>query len=282
MSTIGYSGGISTSVLVNHWSRCRDNRVLLAMREISRLFPSTDLLKFPAQKLKDICRGCGLSSMGTKQELQTRISDAVINRPQYIRQLVSIDIGLKNFATAALTARSETVLQLKSLEKISLGIENTSNPHEIAIKLKALCDGLCTRLSLDDVVLLERQTFRGGGKMMIPGIVQKLKLIEAQLYGFLLDQRIFGVDPRKVTSILGFPQTARKKKYAVTLVEKLFSDGQISAGDVVINVDIPIHLRNAFTGDEKKDDLADALLQAISYWIWNLNIQKLSSLSQES
>lgn len=228
--------------------------------------------------LKDICLKFGLCHTGRKDELQNRILECLRRQSTEIERLISIDIGLKNLATAILIPAQPNTLRLQSLEKISLNVDNTSDPRIMAGRVKDFCDSLYSKLGVQtkkDVFLIEKQTFRGGGNLMIPGIVQKLKLIEAQLHCFLLPHDTQGVDPRKVSCSLNFPEGKAKKKYAVSLMESWFRDRQLDVGNYLVSLDLGTASPLLFCNDRKKDDFADALLQGVSYWMWHQNIKKL-------
>jgi hypothetical protein len=105
---------------------------------------------------------------------------------------------------------------------------------------------------------------RGGGTRMIPGIVQKINMIECQLHCFLLEQQVYAVDPRMVSAYYSFRTGSKKKRDAIRLVNEFLSSPNppVLVGDTLCKY---------YQEQDKQDDLADSLLQAVAYYQWRRN-----------
>lgn len=272
-------------------SSARTGHLALRQRHIVTAKLANLLIKdHKGEGLKILCRQCGVSTAGTKADMADRLAQACTPLPCHPWRIVSIDIGIYNFAKATLQVDPIDARcgrpRLTRWEKITMDANQTSDPRSMALMVADLAAKLRdagekaipmseTRLT---EYLIERQTFRGGGTRMIPGIVQKINMIENQLHCFLLGEHTLCVDPRAVALLYSFRTGARKKRDAVNLVTSLISaaqDSKEASSQQVHTVEVAPELVTFFREQEKKDDLADALLQALAHYQWRLNMAKL-------
>lgn len=240
-----------------------------------------DLYKNLVIQLKNLCRSVGVSPSGTKTELIGRLrAQLEIPFPDRPWSIISLDIGLLNFAKVKLDI-SDIASQptLTEWTKITLDERLVGGQiREAAIAMRALCQSLTNEMGNNNdsdkgtVYLIEKQTFRGGGIRMIPGIVQKIKTIETQLHCFLVDHNVVSIDPKMVASLFSL-QAGRKKQDAVRLADKLIADSTLTG--ITLPPIVPDSSRHYYQNHSKRDDLADALLQALAYHQWRLNLEKL-------
>jgi len=119
------------------------------------------------------------------------------------------------------------------------------------------------------VVLIERQRHRTHGAAALPETLLKVNMMEVQLHCFLLGKSI-SVLPEHVSKYFGLrTKTISKKKAAVELVEELLVKDNRLFGN-----ENPIMLKR-FKDEKKRDDMADALLQAKAFLDWRYNFYQM-------
>lgn len=257
---------------------------------VAAKFASLLIRDHKSEGLRVLCRQCGISPAGTKADMADRLAQACKPLPRHPWRIISIDIGIRNFAKATLQIDPADPLcgrpKLTGWETISMDANQTGDPRSMATMVADVAakltrgEGKTIPMGEESVTeyLIERQTFRGGGTRMIPGIVQKINMIENQLHCFLLNERTLCVDPRSVAFLYSFRTGARKKRDAVNLVTSLISAAQgprEASTHQACSVEVAPSLATFFREQEKKDDLADALLQALAHYRWRLNMAKL-------
>jgi hypothetical protein len=242
-----------------------------------KVAPSQELLSLLAKtiqswKLTDIirnCRNCGMPVTGRKEDLASCLA-TVITQPAPVTPwtVVSLDIGVFNFAKAIIKVPKSGRPVLLEWDRFSLDLPALYHPRSHALKLQAFAQELVANKSLTErtVFLIEKQSTRGGGMRMIPGNILNVNRIEVQLHCFLLDHHVYSVDPRNVAALYGL--TVRDKKQAAISQVETFCKGDAP-------VDIPPDLIDAYRRERKRDDMADSLLQGLAHIEWQTNLGRL-------
>lgn len=177
-------------------------------------------------------------------------------------RIVSLDLGQRNCAMA-LVERSPRKLTAWRLFDIPL---ESCDPHHIAKRATAFYED-CLREYLSPastVLVVERQRHRSNGSPMVIESVLKTVLLEMSL-AVLAGSRCIGILPVAVSKYWGLPEgRADKKRAAVKLVNDRFRSSICK--DVL----------DVFERQPKKDDLADAFLQAWAFADWLDNSAQLN------
>lgn len=234
---------------------------------------------FRLSEIASFCRECGLPVAGTKDTLSRSLVSAMtehcFSTPRRPLQIVSLDLGLKNFAKSTITLHPTRDKgerpKLVAWEKVSLNLPKVYHPRQNAQILRSFSESIVRDdlVGADRVILVEKQTFRGGGLCMIPGDIIALNRVELQLHCFLLDHRVESIEPRSVASLFGFRGSKNKKREAVEILTAWLEDDKGSP------IEVPGELRAVFLAAEKKDDFADSLLQGLAYITWRNNLASL-------
>ena len=188
----------------------------------------TTLLRLTAGQLKSLATQCGLNSSGTKDGLATRLLDEIHSgrsakgtqskgraandgRSTAITRVMSIDLGIKNFAYCILESSplKQAGPMLKTWERRdisepALAIEPASAPSEVAEvpKIKgtqaktsfqpaafaSIAYDLVSNLLQahnPDAVVLERQRFRTMGAAAVQEWTLRVNMLEAMLHAVL-------------------------------------------------------------------------------------------------
>lgn len=232
--------------------------------------------EFKLRELVSFCRQCGLPVAGTKGKLSQALLSALVMSSLFRlpSQIVSLDLGLKNFAKATIAVAGELQAQKPRLlkwEKISLNLPKVYHARQNARLLKKFSETVLDDAHeiSDRIILVEKQTFRGSGLRMIPGDIISLNRVELQLHCFLLDHHVESIEPRSVAALFGLEMGKNKKKAAVEMVDQWLADDEKSP------IEVPTELKSVFRHAEKKDDFADSLLQGFAYITWRNNLLTL-------
>lgn len=229
--------------------------------------------------LGEASRLCGLTKKSQKDMMYSAMLDLAHQPPP--ERLISIDLGLKNLALCELHLlppqktdprdASLQAVEVKKWELLPVDFPQVYHPQSYASHLKdfAHAHNLITAASgtssKDDsvMVLLERQRHRTLGAKSVCETIMRLVFLEIQLHMLLLGQAR-SILPRTVGAFWSLPMGAKSKKgAAVDVVHRLMSKSRGSF--------LRFASFEAWTKAKKRDDLADALLQALSFSQWHAN-----------
>lgn len=200
----------------------------------------------------------GLATSGKKADLLSRLNNG-FQSPMgtKFKQIMSLDLGYKNCAMAIID-RDNHILhwQLHSLTDKE-DSENSLSVRQIAKATQSFYNlHLTPHLNSSTLVVIERQRYRSGGQKSVLEAALKNVLMESVLSVLIEEKQLVSVEPKAVAKYWGLPEGyAEKKKAAVRLVADRIKDLNSS------NIEV-------FQSSKKKDDLADALLQAWAVREW--------------
>ena len=223
----------------------------------------------------------GLSPSGVKAEMALRLASVANTdpsqfdgelrhlRPVPVRSIVSMDLGLKNFAFAHLDLTS--VGHVREWRRIEVHSPSPYHPAPFA----AVGVALAARLPAADLYLIEAQRHRSGGAATVIEHAIKLRLLEVLLHAQLLG-RAASVQPKRVAGLFELPEGRGKKKDAVvrarTIIADSMREGMLSFAP---------EAKNAFEEETKRDDMSDALLQALAVIRWRKAADEFRNIFEE-
>lgn len=186
--------------------------------------------KLTLSELKDLARSIGLSTSGLNK---TKLFDSLYmaaSTPLNRNRIVSLDIGLRNFALAQVSSLPEIKKFPGSLkpqtcmidgdkisidsskinrpilerwERLDLEVPSPYNPRIFAEHMRQFVDKtiFCEENKKPGTIfLVERQSFRGGGQFMIPGPIIMVNRVETMIHAMLLDRRVICIDAKTVAA----------------------------------------------------------------------------------
>jgi hypothetical protein len=194
---------------------------------------------------------------------------------EQFNRILSIDLGIKNFALCSIN----TDYKINEWKRLEVELPEYYDPVSFALKIRDLVKDSIEPLLLGDilnesstVVLIERQRHRTRGAAALSESILKVNFIEVQLHCFLLGKSI-SVLPDYVSKYFGIQKKKdvkkSKKKAAIELVEVLLSNENSFLGKENPN------MLKRFQDEKKKDDMADALLQAKAFLDWRYNFYQM-------
>lgn len=204
--------------------------------------------------LKSACIKRGLPITGCKSVLMERLQLGY-SVPFHPSHILSLDLGSKNCAAALLNCSNDQLLQW-SLTDLHF---SEINSKMVALKGKEYFNKhIQPNLTKSTLIVVEKQRLRtAGGAATLDSAVIGI-LMETVLATLANDQLVL-VDPKSVAKYYNMPTGYReKKKASVNIVM-----------DRLQEIDEP-HVEY-FKKQKKRDDLADALLQAWAVKDWLAN-----------
>ncbi|RKP15442.1 ribonuclease H-like domain-containing protein [Piptocephalis cylindrospora] len=238
--------------------------------------------KITAAELERILARCGLETSGDKAELQARITDHLITaRSQTFsrlltRPVLSIDIGFRNMSYC-LVQPGERGKRPKVLDwnLTDLNVPSSYSPAEYSRAVRRFIE--CLPREEAGVCLVERQRFVSSGIAKIPLPILKSTVIEALLHALipstssLAPDAVRSVLPRRVSLHFGL-EAPRGSSATVSKRKTHKKRGAIALASSMILLNGPVQCgakyRRMFLAEGKKDDMSDALLQALAWIEW--------------
>jgi hypothetical protein len=180
------------------------------------------------------------------------------------RRIVSIDIGLRNIAYADIDV---STMRINDWRRVDLGI----GCGGIGV-ITPLVVQFAETLQIDKGtrILIEEQRTRTAGGPMIQTVF-RANMVSAQLFAMFFSKAQL-MPPKAISAASGIKEKASqstsgsrylvKKRTAITVARGYINDGVF---------EIDRRLKSYFECEKKKDDLADALVQANIYMVWKRN-----------
>lgn len=203
----------------------------------------------------------GLPTGGKKAELVRRLAQGIIV-PKNTNLIVSLDLGYKNCAMAVIKKDCGTLVdwRLESMVSDEAVVVGSVKVREVCKAAKLYYQ---THLQPylnepDALVVVERQRYRSNGATAVLDNAL-INVVLETVFSVLIEERQWlSVEPKAVARYYNLPSGyAEKKRAAVRLV-----------GERIKGVDDGQGILEIFKKSKKKDDLADALLQAWAVRDW--------------
>lgn len=200
------------------------------------------------------CIRHGLPSSGKKSELLLRLKDG-FPRPKAsdtIKSIISIDLGIKNCAIAHVQRPQGTLLNWQLYDVNTFG--PTGSVKEMAKTGRVFYETAIGKIQSDKTVIVaEKQRHRSGGQ---PGVLESIfqSILLEMVIAMLAGDRFISVEPKSVAKYYNLPVGYREKKKAVI--------------EHVKSLKLPPEHEEFFKKQKKKDDLADAIMQALAVNAW--------------
>lgn len=224
---------------------------------------------------------CGVSPAGNKAEIVERLCKSAAARPPPGSDLrmVSLDMGVRNIGVCAMNSYGS---QRPCLEKWYLARLDTdySQPSFAHAAEKFVREHI---LTYDPkVVLMEKQRTRSSSSPQIPNAVLRTNIFEGMVHAILATQTsklyIESIDPRLILARYDDTRDKSKRKtYAASkrvrteLVKKWIAEPATA----------PCSFASSFGKDTyigKKDDLADSLVQGVTWNHWRHELASLTDV----
>ncbi|KAJ3121645.1 hypothetical protein HK098_003502 [Nowakowskiella sp. JEL0407] len=190
-----------------------------------------------------------------------RLSRFFMNPP---RSIISIDIGLKNLAYAKITPESAVDGQIFRINEwkihdLGFDLSNSSNVIASTAVTRFWNDQIRPLRTSGTLFISERQQLRGLPSGGVLHATHWVNSISISLFSLMHSQNVWNGDicPTAVANLLGY--VGNKKILAVGKVNELIFEGK---------VDCDFELLQMWNQAMKKDDLADCLMQAITFYSW--------------
>lgn len=240
------------------------------------------LNKLKLGRIQTLGVDCGLGKAGTKKQLIADVCEAR-RGVRWPRRILSIDMGVRNLAFCKLNlgGGQPTVERWSVMELDGLRFEQ---PH-----FGRMAVDLLKGVGLDavDTILIERQRMRSNGLRNVPEWIVRVNLLEAMVHALLqshldraeYDYTVVSVLPSRVMNYWIRPSTPTvaanpNARYRLTKTAKVdLVSAWLGQDEKPFTLD-PDAART-IASLKKKDDLADALLQALAWTQWTNNLHLL-------
>lgn len=238
--------------------------------------------KLKLARIQKLGLDCGLGKTGTKKQLIAGICEAREER-RLPKRILSIDMGVRNlaFCQLNLTSQQSMVERWSVMELDEMRFEQ---PHfgRMAVDLMKGFE-----LDVVDTILIERQRMRSNGLRNVPEWIVRVNILEAMIHALLqnhldrgdYDYNVLSILPSRVMNYWIRPSTpavaanpnARYRLTKSAKVDLVFSWLNQATRPFAIESGVI----QAAASSKKKDDLADALLQALAWAQWTNNLSLL-------
>ncbi len=168
--------------------------------------------------------------------------------------LISIDIGLRNCAIACVDVKSKTVSKLVNMDLF--GSNEYAWPEKAVPLVAKIVDEICAQHNseYDIEVCIEKQLLIGGNrnKAVVSSLISLETAFGASFHGKGI--KYSSIDVKDVQRYWKLPSQRKEKKVAaINKVREL----------IEVGITVPEYILSSYNTSRKKDDMADALLEAI-------------------
>jgi hypothetical protein len=201
-----------------------------------------------------VCQHLGLPSSSTKPVLQEALQS--VSAPSNINATtLSIDLGIRNLAFCQLAPDSTVV----KWDRVTLPLPGGGVVPKIVLPTYAeAAISLKESLPFTDEILIEHQRWRSGGARSVLPITVAVNTMEAMLHVVFLGTAVC-VEPAAIAKTWDLVGGKERKKEKIEMVRKLLRSGEVKGS------------LGAWDDNNKKDDLSDCLIQALTWKRWMLN-----------
>ena len=220
------------------------------------LMPPPTISHLTLPPLRKVCQHLGIPSGSTKHWLIEALS--CVSPPKPNTTTLSIDLGIRNLAFCLL-APDNTV---QIWDRVSLNLTDGTAVPKIHLPTYAeAANAIKDSLPVAEETIIEHQRWRSGGGHGVLPITIAVNTIEAMLHVLFMGTAT-SVEAATVAKAWGLVGGKDRKKEKVGIVKKLLMQ-RVLTGEL-----------DAWGKNKKKDDLADCLIQALTWKRWMLNRER--------
>lgn len=242
--------------------------------------------KLKLARIQTLSLDCGLGKMGTKKQLIAGVCEArrEVGRS---KRILSIDMGVRNLAFCKLNLLAVQQPKVERWSVMELDEMRFDQPH-----FGRMAVDLLKGIELDavDTILIERQRMRSNGLRNVPEWIVRVNLLEAMIHALLqshldrgdYDYTVLSILPSRVMNYWIRPATPTvaanpNARYRLTKTAKVDLVSAWLNQDYTRPFTLGPNAARTMDSLKKKDDLADALLQALAWAQWDNNLHLLQN-----
>ncbi|KAG0184164.1 hypothetical protein DFQ28_011667 [Apophysomyces sp. BC1034] len=219
------------------------------------------------ERLTQIATDCGISGTGRKLEIAERLESHFKSFSEVPESIISLDLGYKNLAFCHVDKNRRILFW----ERIDLDLPEF-HPSVSAPYVRYFVKKRLEPLMKYPVgaVVVEKQRHRSGGRSNVFETTVRVNTVEAMLWSelYALKQKFKRLNLAAMNRItvdnrwreeMEYPQSsyAKKRASAVMVWNWLVEDKVVQCSD---------EIKDIFFEDSKKDDMADSLTQALTWY----------------